>query len=51
MLAGQARRASALLKTVYAFQVVQDLPYVDADSFGHHDPMQVPALTWLSELT
>ncbi len=40
-----------ILGTEHAFQIVQDLPYVDADCFQHHDPIEVPALTLLSQLT
>jgi len=39
-----------LLGTGHAFQVVRDLPFVGADCFGHTDPIQVPALTFLSQL-
>jgi len=39
-----------LLGTQHALQVVRDLPHVDADCFGHTDPIQVPALTFLSQL-
>ncbi len=34
----------------HAFQVVTDLAYVDADCFVHHDPVVVPARTFLSQL-
>jgi len=34
----------------HAFQLVQDLPYVDIDPFTRHDPVAVPALTLLSML-
>ncbi len=34
----------------HAFQVVQDLPYVEIDPFTRHDPVAVPALTLLSML-
>ena len=35
----------------YAFQVVADAPYVDADCFGRRrSPLVVPAHTFLSQL-
>jgi len=34
----------------HAFQVVLELPYVDADCFSQHGPVAVPALTFLSQL-
>lgn len=34
----------------HAFQVAFDLPYVDRDCFSHHDPIIVPATTFLSQL-
>ena len=34
----------------HAFQVVQNLPYVEADCFSRHDPVVVPARTFLSQL-
>jgi len=34
----------------HAFQVVLELPYVDADCFSHHQPVVVPARTLLSQL-
>jgi hypothetical protein len=34
----------------HAFQVVLELPYVDADCFSQHEPVVVPALTFLSQL-
>ncbi len=34
----------------HAFQVVQELPYVDADSFSRSAPVVVPARTFLSQL-
>lgn len=34
----------------HAFQVAFDLPYVNKDCFSHHDPIIVPALTFLSQL-
>lgn len=38
------------LRAPHAFQVVLELPYVDADSFARHDPVVVPARTFLSHL-
>lgn len=37
-------------KAPYAFQVVLDLPYVEADCFSRSDPTVVPAKTFLSQL-
>ena len=34
----------------HAFQVVVDLAYVDADCFSRHEPVAVPARTFLSQL-
>ncbi len=34
----------------HAFQVVFDVPYVEADCFSRHDPVVVPAKTFLSQL-
>ena len=34
----------------HAFQVVRDLPYVDADAFSHRDPISVSARSFLSQL-
>ncbi len=34
----------------HAFQVVLELPYVDADCFSEHQPVVVPARTFLSQL-
>lgn len=34
----------------HAFQVVMEEPYVAADCFQHHDPVVVPARTFLSQL-
>ncbi|MEN9307720.1 MAG: hypothetical protein RL173_1652 [Fibrobacterota bacterium] len=34
----------------HAFQLVQELPYVEIDPFTRHDPVAVPALTLLSML-
>ena len=34
----------------HAFQVVRDLPHVDADCFARHAPVIVPARTFLSQL-
>jgi hypothetical protein len=34
----------------FAFQVVQELPYVDADCFSRSAPVVVPARTFLSQL-
>ncbi len=39
-----------VLGTQHAFQVVRDLPFVDADCFRETDPVKVPALTLLSQL-
>lgn len=38
------------LKPAHAFQVVFDLPYEDIDCFSYHQPIIVPALTFLSQL-
>ena len=38
------------LHAEYAFQVVIDRPYIQADCFSHHDPVVVPARTFLSQL-
>ncbi|MCB1119301.1 MAG: ATP-binding protein [Chlamydiia bacterium] len=38
------------LKPEYAFQVVMDQPYVEADCFSHNEPVIVPAATFLSQL-
>ncbi len=38
------------LKVPHAFQVVSDLPYVDADCFQSKKPIRVPAKTFLSQL-
>lgn len=37
-------------RAAHAFQVVIDLPYVNADAFSRTDPTLVPALTLLSQL-
>lgn len=34
----------------HAFQVVFDMPFVDVDSFSYHEPIIVPAQTFLSQL-
>ena len=34
----------------HAFQVVRDLPYVDANAFSYTDPVSVSARTLLSQL-
>jgi len=34
----------------HAFQVAFDLPYVNKDCFSHHEPIIVPASTFLSQL-
>ncbi len=34
----------------HAFQIAFDLPYVDKDCFSHHEPIIVPASTFLSQL-
>lgn len=38
------------IKAPHAFQVVHDMPYVDADCFEHKNPIIVPARTLLSQL-
>jgi uncharacterized protein len=38
------------LKVPHAFQVTFDAPYVEADCFARHDPVVVPATTFLSQL-
>lgn len=38
------------LNTKHAFQVVFDLPYVDKSCFESHEPIIVPATTFLSQL-
>jgi len=38
------------LNVPHAFQVVQDLEYVNIDCFGYHKPIIVPASTFLSQL-
>lgn len=38
------------LKTEHAFQVVLDMPFVEADCFQNSDPVIVPASTFLSQL-
>ena len=38
------------VKTAHTFQVVLDLPYVDADCFNSRSPLVVPARTFLSQL-
>lgn len=37
-------------KAAHAFQVVRDMDFVDEDCFAHHEPIKVPALTFLSQL-
>jgi len=37
-------------KAEFAFQVVLDMPYIEFDCFKHHDPLVVPARTFLSQL-
>ena len=39
-----------ILKVPHAFQIAFDLPYVDIDCFKFHDPVIVPAMTFLSQL-
>ncbi len=34
----------------HAFQIAFDLPYVNRDCFSHHEPIIVPATTFLSQL-
>ena len=34
----------------HAFQVALDLPFVERDCFAHHQPIIVPAQTFLSQL-
>ena len=36
--------------TPHAFQVVMDLPFVQASCFARSEPMVVPARTFLSQL-
>jgi len=38
------------LNVPHAFQVVFDLPFVDVDCFSYHEPIIVPASTFLSQL-
>jgi len=38
------------LQAPYAFQVVIDAPYVDQNCFSQHQPIKVPAKTFLSQL-
>ena len=38
------------LQAEHAFQVVFDMPYVDADCFKFHEPIIVPVTTFLSQL-
>ena len=38
------------LNAPHAFQVVMDLPFVEADAFARTDPVVVPARTFLSQL-
>lgn len=38
------------LKAAHAFQVTFDLPYVNQNAFSYHDPVIVPASTFLSQL-
>ena len=37
-------------KAEYAFQVTHHMSYVDEDCFSHHQPIIVPAMTFLSQL-
>lgn len=38
------------LNVPHAFQVVYDLPYENIDCFNYHEPVIVPAITFLSQL-
>lgn len=44
------RRFQRQVGAAHAFQVVLELPYVDADCFSQREPVVVPALTFLSQL-
>lgn len=44
------RHFQAQLRAPHAFQIVLEMPYVQADPFDHHDPVVVPAATFLSQL-
>lgn len=44
------RHFHAGLRTAHAFQVVRDMPFVEADCFTVADPVAVPARTFLSQL-
>ena len=39
------------IKCPHAFQIVRDFDFVNKDCFEHHDPIIVPAKTFLSQLT
>jgi len=43
-------RLQGRVKAAHAFQVVVELPYVDADCFARNEPVVVPARTLLSQL-
>ena len=43
-------RFQGRVKAAHAFQVVVELPYVDADCFARNEPVVVPARTLLSQL-
>jgi len=43
-------RFQGRVKAAHAFQVVVELPYVDADCFARSAPVVVPARTFLSQL-
>ena len=43
-------RFQSQLRAAHAFQVVLELPYVDADCFARKEPVVVPARTFLSQL-
>jgi predicted AAA+ superfamily ATPase len=49
-LEGHLAWFQAVLKAPHAFQVVMEMPYVDTDCFGRHDPVVVPVRTFLSQL-
>ena len=39
-----------MLNVPYAFQVVMDMPFVNADAFADNNPVVVPARTFLAQL-
>lgn len=49
-LSDALRYFQSATKAKHAFQAVFELPYVEADCFGHTDPAVVPAQTLLSQL-